>query len=273
MPEPYSDCPGRGRFHDGYCADVSRSASFNRFWLSDIWPSVEVRRQRRGDLRQAPSRGWQGLFSTPFRLRPVRPGPAGPEQARQGLLLSKATAGPKFFQPPSPAFLPDLPSPYRPSCASAVMRRISVSISCGFAWQGDATTLASSAATISHATSPCRSARIFLSLRSAFLRACYRHPIGRQQGESGKRPLSSGVSVVRWLWRQRRRELYQHCHLHSCSRVFRCSNQLQSFCCWSFFRSACRPGATGLANPGEIGRLQTAPALACCRCHPSILKQ
>jgi hypothetical protein len=42
------------------------------------------------------------------------------------------------------------------------MRRISVNISCGFAWQGDATALASSTVTISPATNPCRSARIFL---------------------------------------------------------------------------------------------------------------
>src|SRR3954463_11643927 len=63
------------------------------------------------------------------------------------------------------------------------MRRISVSISCGLAWQGDATRLASSAVTISHAANPCRSARIFLSLRSTFPRACYRDPMGRQQGD------------------------------------------------------------------------------------------
>src|SRR2546430_4091982 len=73
------------------------------------------------------------------------------------------------------------------------MRRISVNISCGFAWQGDATTLASSAATISPATNPGRSARIFLSLRSAFVRACYRDPIGQQQGESG-----NVTARVRW---------------------------------------------------------------------------
>ena len=51
-----------------------------------------------------------------------------------------------------------------------------------------------------------------------------------------------------------------------------CSNQPRSFCCWSSSRSACPPGATGLPNPGETGRRQTAPAPACCRCRRSMPK-
>src|SRR3954452_8091585 len=88
-------------------------------------------------------------------------------------------------------------SPYRPSCASAVMRRISVSISCGFAWQG-ATRLASSAVTISHAANPCRSARIFL---------CSDRP----SPEPAIAILWGGSKATSGLWRRRQRRLYQDC--------------------------------------------------------------
>ena len=50
------------------------------------------------------------------------------------------------------------------------------------------------------------------------------------------------------------------------------SNQLPSFCCF-IFPVGVSAGRSDLANPGEIGRRQTAPAQACYRCRRSTLRQ